>query len=148
MSGLLLNQDELNKLIQTLPQAAEPEKQLFQTRIIKDHILLISIQGRILGQDDSLAFINQFTSSFSGKSVPLIIDLTECTYLSSIVLGALARLSEEHIKNHKKIAAFGANEVISDLLQLTQFTDFIELYDTLEQAETHHTDSKNHFKST
>lgn len=137
MSDLELNQEELNNLLKDFSQTESSDKKVFQTKLLHTGILLITIKGRILGQDDSLKVINQFTSVLAGKDIRFIIDLSDCSYLSSMVLGALARLAENPIKKGKKMCAFGANEIIVDLFNLTQFTDFIELYDTLENAVKH-----------
>ena len=134
MSDELINQSDLNNLLSKLSNEQESERKLFHAEILKSKILLIQVSGRILGQYDSLDLIHQISDAVSGKDMRIIIDLTNCTYLSSIVLGALARIASDSIQTGRKICAFGANESIIELLELTMFLEFIELCATCEDG--------------
>ena len=130
-----LNQNDMNELLKKLSQVHDsPGTQVFSAKIIETGILLIGMQGRILGQNDSLEVISQISTSTEGQDLRMIIDLSHCSYLSSIVLGALARIAEKTIKKGKKICVFGANEIIIELFELTMFTEFIEICDSLEKS--------------
>lgn len=137
MSDSLLNQDDMNFLLDKLSQTQnepEKEKQIFSAKLIESGILLISVEGRILGQNDSLKIIDQLSNVTDKNHILITIDLSNCTYLSSVVLGALARVAETSIGAGKKICVFGANETIIDLLKLTMFTEFVEICDSLEMS--------------
>jgi anti-anti-sigma factor len=134
MSGDSINQDDLDALLLELAEGQKTEKKLFNAEILESGILLIHVSGRILGQYDSLDVIHRISEAAAGRDMQMIIDLTSCTYLSSIVLGALARIAENSIQSGKKICAFGANESIIELFHLTMFMEFIELCDTCEGA--------------
>ncbi len=130
-----LDQEDMNVLFDKLSQAQNGlEKKFFSAKIIKPGILLISVEGRILGQNDSLNIIDQLSNITAKNDLRITIDLSNCTYLSSMVLGALARVAEKSINAGKKICVFGANEIIVDLLKLTMFTEFIEICDSLEMS--------------
>jgi|GEM_PF-3875875 len=134
MSDISIDQNELDTMLSELVKNQKSSEKLFNARLIEPGILLIKVSGRILGQCESLEIIRKITDSSAGKSLQIILDLSECSYLSSLVLGALARIAENVIKTDKKICAFGANETIIDLLTLTMFNEFIEIRETLDDA--------------
>lgn len=134
MSDDSINQNDLDSLLNELADGQKTEKKLFSAEILESRILLIHVSGRILGQYDSLDVIHRISDAATGKNMQMIINLTSCTYLSSIVLGALARIAENSIQSGRKVCAFGANESIIELLNLTMFMEFIELCDTCEDA--------------
>jgi len=108
--------------------------QLFTAEILQPGILLVTVSGRILGQCESLEIIRKISDTSVGRELYMILNLSQCSYLSSLVLGALARIAENSIKANKKICAFGANDTIIDLLNLTMFNEFIELRQSLDDA--------------
>jgi anti-anti-sigma factor len=137
MGDETIDQNDLNNLLNELSEGQKSENKLFNAEIIDQKTLLIHVSGRILGQYDSLDVIHRISDAASGKEMQMVINLTNCTYLSSIVLGALARIAENSIQNSRKICVYGANESIIDLLNLTMFMEFIELCDTCEDAITY-----------
>jgi anti-anti-sigma factor len=134
MNDHSVDQNELDRLLSELITSQNSFERLFNARLVEPGILLIKVSGRILGQCESLEIIRKITNSMSGKDLLIILDLSDCSYLSSLVLGALARIAENVIKADRKICAFGANETIIDLLTLTMFREFIEIRETLDDA--------------
>jgi anti-anti-sigma regulatory factor len=137
-----INQNDLNILLNELADGQKTEQKLFKAEILESRILLIHVSGRILGQYDSLDVIHRISVAAAGENMQMIVDLTSCTYLSSIVLGALARIAENSIQSGRKICAFGANESIIELLNLTMFMEFVELCDTCEDAIVYLNDNR------
>jgi anti-anti-sigma regulatory factor len=142
MSGDSINQNDLNVLLNELADGQKTEQKLFNAEILESRILIIHVSGRILGQYDSLDVIHRISVAAAGENMQMIVDLTSCTYLSSIVLGALARIAENSIQSGRKICAFGANESIIELLNLTMFMEFVELCDTCEDAIVYLNDNR------
>lgn len=126
--------NDFDQLLNKLANAQKTSEKLFKATLIEPGILLIKVSGRILGHCESLDIIHKITNSEKGKKLLIILDLSDCSYLSSLVLGALARIAENVIKINRKICAFGANETIIDLLTLTMFTEIIEIRESLDDA--------------
>jgi len=130
----MIDQAELNALLGELSDKKNNIEKLFTAELIQPGILLVTVSGRILGQCESLEIIRKISDTSAGRELYMILNLTQCSYLSSLVLGALARIAENSIKANKKICAFGANDTIIDLLNLTMFNEFIELRQSLDDA--------------
>jgi anti-anti-sigma factor len=130
----MIDQGELNALLGELSDKKNNTEKLFTAELIQPGILLVPVSGRILGQCESLEIIRKISDTSAGRELYMILNLSQCSYLSSLVLGALARIAENSIKANKKICAFGANDTIIDLLNLTMFNEFIELRQSLDDA--------------
>jgi len=130
----MIDQTELNALLGELSDKKNTSEKLFTAEILQPGILLVTVSGRILGQCESLEIIRKISDTSVGRELYMILNLSQCSYLSSLVLGALARIAENSIKANKKICAFGANDTIIDLLNLTMFNEFIELRQSLDDA--------------
>jgi anti-anti-sigma factor len=133
----MIDQSELNALLGELSDNKNNIEKLFTAELIQPGILLVTVSGRILGQCESLEIIRKISDTSAGRELYMILNLSKCSYLSSLVLGALARIAENSIKANKKICAFGANDTIIDLLNLTMFNEFIELRQSLDDAVTY-----------
>lgn len=133
----MLDQTELNALLGELSDKKNNIEKLFTAELIQPGILLVTVSGRILGQCESLEIIRKISDTSAGRELYMILNLSQCSYLSSLVLGALARIAENSIRANKKICAFGANDTIIDLLNLTMFNEFIELRQSLDDAVTY-----------
>jgi anti-anti-sigma factor len=133
----MIDQTELNALLSELSDKKNNIEKLFTAELIQPGILLVTVSGRILGQCESLEIIRKISDTSAGKELYMILNLSQCSYLSSLVLGALARIAENSIRANKKICAFGANDTIIDLLNLTMFNEFIELRPSLDDAVTY-----------
>src|SRR5512133_739627 len=130
----MIDQPELNALLGELSDKKNNVEKLFTAELLQPGILLVTVSGRILGQCESLEIIRKISDTSVGRELYMILKLSRCSYLSSLVLGALARIAENSIKANKKICAFGANDTIIDLLNLTMFNEFIELRQSLDDA--------------
>jgi len=130
----MIDQTELNALLGELSDKKNNVEKLFTAELIQPGILLVTVSGRILGQCESLEIIRKISDTSAGRELYMILNLSQCSYLSSLVLGALARIAENSIKADKKICAYGANDTIIDLLNLTMFNEFIELRQSLDDA--------------
>ncbi len=130
----MIDQTELNALLGELSDKKNKIEKLFTAELLQPGILLVTVSGRILGQCESLEIIRKISDTSAGRELYMILNLSQCNYLSSLVLGALARIAENSIKANKKICAFGANDTIIDLLNLTMFNEFIELRQSLDDA--------------
>jgi anti-anti-sigma factor len=130
----MIDQTELNALLGELSDKKNNIEKLFTAEILQPGILLVTVSGRILGQCESLEIIRKISDTSVGRELYMILNLSQCSYLSSLVLGALARIAENSIKANKKICAYGANDTIIDLLNLTMFNEFIELRQSLDDA--------------
>lgn len=130
----MIDQAELNSLLSELSDKKNNTEKLFTAELIQPGILLVTVSGRILGQCESLEIIRKISDTSAGRELYMILNLSQCSYLSSLVLGALARIAENSIKVNRKICAFGANDTIIDLLNLTMFNEFIELRQSLDDA--------------
>ncbi|HMA63543.1 MAG TPA: STAS domain-containing protein [Chitinispirillaceae bacterium] len=130
----MIDQPELNALLGELSDKKNNVEKLFTAELLQPGILLVTVSGRILGQCESLEIIRKISDTSVGRELYMILNLSRCSYLSSLVLGALARIAENSIKANKKICAFGANDTIIDLLNLTMFNEFIELRQSLDDA--------------
>jgi len=101
----------------------------------KKEIVYITIQGSIDSKTagdlqarimEKLADINK-----------VILDFTSVDFLSSAGLRILLMLYRQLNANGGKVLLVGVSDEICDVMSMTGFINFFELYDTIEIAENH-----------
>ena len=69
----------------------------------------------------------------AGNSV--ILDMTDCTYVSSAGLRVLLYSYKVAASKGQKIVLVGVCDEVRDVMSMTGFEKFFELFDTVEEAE-------------
>lgn len=68
----------------------------------------------------------------------LILDLTKVSYLNSAALGIIAHAAMNAKKSNKELVIAGVNPPISEIFEIVKFSTFMELFQTVEEAEEYY----------
>ena len=96
-------------------------------------IAIIRIAGRVLGVDASslTSDVGRMLNFLKG---PLVADLSECTFLSSIAFGFLAVLAEKRSENGQCLYLVGVNKQIQRVIKMLTMSETFVFSDTIDDA--------------
>lgn len=137
MSSGILSQNELDQLI------AESTKNLpvhHRAHVTGKHlerdILYIKIAGLALGTDDSAYVIDQVSRLTESITNHIVVDISDCVYLSSLAIGSLLKLACNRQKNNKLLVINGANATIKGVLSLLSLEKLLPISANCDEAVT------------
>ena len=99
-----------------------------------DNISVISIEGVIDGKTAPEAQ-TQVLSLLQPKS-KLILDMRNVNYISSAGLRVLLLLYRQSKSQSSRFALVGLADEVKDVMKITDFLQFFDVFDTVEAAKT------------
>jgi len=101
----------------------------------KNDIVYITIQGSVDSKTagDLQARIMEKLADLN----KIIMDFSSVDFLSSAGLRVLLMLYRQLNANGGKVLLVGVSDEICDIMSMTGFINFFELYNTIEEAENH-----------
>jgi anti-sigma B factor antagonist len=94
---------------------------------------VIYISGEVTSEADD-AILNIYESIPTAKKPRVIIDFSKTAYINSAGIATLISLITRASENHCKIEFSGLNSHFKKVMDIVGLTDFVIIYDTLEQA--------------
>lgn len=128
-----LSQEDLEKLLNDDSQE-EVEVQTVVGESLSASCFLITIKDKAVGIDQSNKIFNKIYGLINDVEKHIIIDLSNCPYLSSYTIGRITKLAIDRDKRGLRLALVGANKVVQDVLELTSLSQIIETYSTADGA--------------
>ncbi|MHC4871140.1 MAG: STAS domain-containing protein [Planctomycetota bacterium] len=135
MSDSNLNQEELDNLLSEW-SAEEDDNSAegqVQGEVLAGDILLIHVSGHSISADTS-ALISRVCDLMSEVEGNVVLELKECTYLSSVGLGAIAELAVETQRKGFGVVVASANEKIKFLINLLDLGELLGIFDSVDEA--------------
>lgn len=130
-----ISQEELDGLLRQLDTevGGADESKVRGTRLPTGD-MCITINGRILGVWESTKLVEKINELIAGMDQHVLLDVSDCPFLSSFALGQIARLALERIKRNKKVVIVGAAKIVRDMLELASLDQAVTFCDTLDEA--------------
>ena len=69
-----------------------------------------------------------------GPNSLLVLDMEQCDYISSAGLRVMLMVAKMLANKKGKVALAGLSEEIYDVMEMTGFAHFFEIYDTVSEA--------------
>ena len=116
-----------------------PLKLSLETRNLSD-IIVVHCQGRIVYRDEAAA-LSRLVGEFLKSGSKVVLDLNGVRSMDSAGVGELASLQNLAQANHSALKLAGANSIVSELLELTNLDQVLDLHPSLAEAlESFHED--------
>jgi len=126
-----LSQCDLDVLMNDLP-CSVPGSVDMTSSLLSDGTPVIAIKGRILGSEAAhevasrLLLVQHFNHD-------LLLDLKECTFLSSIAIGLIANLAQKQHDNGCRLRVTGASMTVKRAIYILGLRYLLDLEDELPQ---------------
>jgi anti-anti-sigma factor len=131
------SQEELNALLQTFDSEAQQNiAENLTHEILPSGYFSISLKGRTFGYRESDLIFRSIKRIVQEVNQHVIIDLSNCSYLSSFAIGAISQLAIVRGNKGLKMILVGTNDTIKDIIHLSQLTDLFTFCSTVEEAVT------------
>jgi len=101
--------------------------------LTKNDIVYITIQGSV--DSNTAGDLQARIMEKLADTNKVILDFTSVDFLSSAGLRILLMLYRQLNANEGKVLLVGVSDEICDVMSMTGFIHFFELYDTIEKAE-------------
>ena len=105
----------------------------FETTIGAENIFTLHVAGKILG-NASDAFRKEMEVQLQTGYDKLVVDLTEVPLIDSSALGAIVTTLKGCQQLGGKLVLLNPQKAVQEVLEVTQLTTVIEIYDTEEAA--------------
>ena len=131
-----MEQSELDALLTELKKGGEAEQSSASVAgtVLSPTCLLIKIEGRAVGPKEAAVVFGQIRDLVEATDHHLIVDLQECRYLSSFVLGEFSRVIADKREQGRKVCVIGANAMMRGLFEMTSLSQFLVVCDSQEEA--------------
>jgi anti-anti-sigma factor len=104
----------------------------FRVREIDD-IVEVALEGN-MSQENVTIFRNRLNDLIESGKNKIILNLVATNYISSVCLAAIVDAKKRLVENGGDIKITYVNRLIRNLLEITNLTKKIEIYDTVEDA--------------
>lgn len=129
-------QDQFETLLKDFASQTDTDKSSkLEGKVLSEKCFYISIGNRSLGVDNAQKLLNDLKELVDNVKMHIIINLKDCSYLSSLAIGKVTQLAVERKKLGLRIAFTEAGKNIIDILYLTSLNQLVEVYPTIEEAQ-------------
>ena len=130
------SQDQFEALLKNYSgKAGSDESSLLNGRVLSKKCFFVNIGNRSLGVDNAQKLFHDLRNLVDNVKMHIIINLKECSYLSSLAIGKIIQLAVERKKLGLRVAFTEAGKNIIDILNLTILDQLVEVYPTTEEAQ-------------
>jgi anti-anti-sigma factor len=105
-----------------------------ETEVLNTYVIL-HLNGQFVGGVETDDLITEFEKVVTVKNPQLIVDFTNTTFLSSIVIGLLVKMHAKFSETDGKLFFCGLNPTLRSVLKMTKVDTILNIVDTLEQAK-------------
>lgn len=105
----------------------------FETTIGKQNISILHVEGKILGNAAD-AFRKQMNEQLQTGRDRLVVDLVNVPLIDSSALGAIVVTLKSCQRSGGKLVLLNPQKAVREVLEVTQLSTVIEIYDTEEGA--------------
>ena len=103
-------------------------------------VMIVHCQGRIVYGDDATALARLLAEVLEQTS-RVVLDLSGVTSMDGAGIGELVQVHTSALARNANVKCAGANELVRNLLELTNLNTVLEIYESLEEAlESFHED--------
>ncbi|MGD9201906.1 MAG: STAS domain-containing protein [Chitinispirillia bacterium] len=129
-------QDQFEELLKDYTDKSGSNKSyLPEGKVLSKKCFSITISNRSLGVDNAQKLLHDLRNLVDNVNMHIIINLKECSYLSSLAIGKITQLAVERKKKGLRVAFSEAGKNIIDILKLTSLDHLVEIYPTTEEAQ-------------
>lgn len=133
--GEIIRQEELDLLFKDQPPPPGDSPPDMDARALPGGTVVLTIRGHIMSQTKSLHILDRVRELIKQRHPNLILDLSGCDYLSSILLGSIAKLASDGLGSGFRVLVSGANKTVRDIIRLTGLDrEFLQLFETVDDA--------------
>ena len=105
----------------------------FETTIGKQNISILHVEGKILGTASD-AFHKEMNKQLQTGRDKLVVDLINVPLIDSSALGAIVITLKSCQQSGGKLVLLNPQKAVREVLEVTQLSTVIEIYDTEEGA--------------
>ncbi len=95
---------------------------------------IVKLSGQFVGGDETDKLFEIIKSVINTEHKKAILDFSEVTYFSSIVIGKLIRANREFVENDGHIVVCNLNQTLKEIFRITKVATIIKITDTTEDA--------------
>ena len=131
---LMLTQEQLDALLAGVTDSDANDAEGVTGRVLSPACLEIAINVRTIGIEQASTVFTAISNLSANAEQHLILNMKECPFLSSFVVGKLVNMVVERKKRGFRLAVVEANEVILEVINLAGMSGMIEMYPSTEEA--------------
>ena len=105
----------------------------FDTTIGEENISILHVEGKIIGNAADV-FRKEMEQQLQTGRGGLVVDLMNVPLIDSSALGAIVLTLKDYWKVGGKLVLLNPQKAVREVLEVTQLTTVIEIYDTEESA--------------
>ncbi len=124
-----LSQNELDLLMKDLPCVIPGSVELCSS-VLSDGSPVVTIKGRILGSDAAQEVASHLTVLQNIKH-DILLNLKECTFLSSIAIGMVANLAQKQHEHNFRLRIIGASMTVKRAIFILGLRYLLDIEDDL-----------------
>lgn len=103
---------------------------------IKTNILILRIEGDLIGEDSGTQLIEAVNEAVSHKVMTCIVDISELRYINSSGIGVLITILTKFRNKGGEVYLMKPSESVKKLLAITKLSAIFQVVDSEEEART------------
>ena len=129
-------QDQFEALLKNYSEKTDSnQSSLLKGRVLSKKCFFVNIGNRSLGVDNAQKLFHDLRNLVDNVKMHIIINLKECSYLSSLAIAKIIQLAIERKKLGLRVAFTETAKHVIDILNLTGLDQFVEVYPTTDEAQ-------------
>ena len=118
----------------TAGQNLEIFPKMNHSKRIEDNVLIISIEGDLIGEESGIDLIGTVNESIDSASF-CIIDINGIRYINSSGIGVLITILTKFRNKNGEVALVGPSESVKKLLIITKLNAIFNICENMEEAK-------------
>jgi anti-sigma B factor antagonist len=103
---------------------------------IKNDILIIRLEGDLIGENDGAAVLGKATDAIQEKVLKCIVDISKLRYINSSGIGVLITILTKFRNKGGEVFLMNPSESVQKLLVITKLNAIFQIAKTEEEALT------------
>lgn len=95
---------------------------------------VIHLNGQFVGGEETDALFDQVRNVLESSHKNLILDFSNVTYFSSIVIGMLIKANRDFLEENGNIIICNINATLKEIFRITKVSTIMLVKDTMEEA--------------
>lgn len=103
---------------------------------IKEEILIIRLEGDLIGENDGAAILAKATDAIQDNVLKCVIDISKLRYINSSGIGVLITILTKFRNKNGEVFLMNPSESVQKLLVITKLNAIFQIARTEEEALT------------
>lgn len=101
---------------------------------VLDKYVVIKLSGQFTGDSETDLLVEEFDKIAAFPNPVLIVDFSETTFISSIVIGLLVKMHAKFSELDAKLVFCGLNPTLRNVLKMTKVDSVLNISENIEEA--------------